>query len=152
MAKAFFIRTLHGLMPEDDQAAQSLRGVRIGQSVAVEVSRPRNAPMMRLYWALCHAIGESIGAEAENISDVLKIKTGHFTAVKTRTETLKFPRSISFAKMTQTDFEAFYSKCCDVVISEWLNHLKTDELKSEIEQMTGVNYQAPKPRNVTRAA
>ena len=147
MTKGVFVRTVTGLMATDETARGCLKGIRIGAMVQVEVSRPRNLQMLRLYWAMCNAIADSIGAETENVSDVLKIKTGHFTAVKTRTETLKFPRSISFAAMSQTDFEAFYSKCCDIVIAEWLPHLTNAELKAEIEQMTGVTYHAAKPRN-----
>lgn len=135
MAKALFIRTVHGLMPEDDAAAQTLKGVRIGASVAVEVSRPRNIQHHRLYWKLCSVIAESIGAEPETISDVLKLRTGHVRTIQTKQGLVRLPKSISFAHLDQVGFSAFFDKACLVVCQEWLPHMRADQLRQDIEDM-----------------
>ena len=143
--KAFFFRTLTGLEPADDEAKVSLRGLGQGEIVACNVSRPRNLKQMRLYWVLCHTIADAIGADASNISDVLKLKTGHFTTVQTKTETLKFPRSISFAKLDQPAFSAFFDKCCAVICAEWLPHMKAPELRKQIEDIVVGNHHGANP-------
>jgi hypothetical protein len=138
MAKGIFRKTLSGLAPDDEASKEMMHGVSIGSLVACEVSRPRNLRHHRLYWALCSKIAESIGAQRENVSDVLKIKTGHFKTVKTKREVLYLPASISFSKMDQTAFSRFYDECCRVVCEEFIPHLRPDELRAQIEQIIGL--------------
>ena len=133
--KALFVRTLHGLMPEDEQGLAALRGVKIGSSVQIEVSRPRNIQHLRLYWNLVSVIAESIGAEAETVSDVLKLRTGHVRTIQTKQGIVRLPKSISFAQLDQAGFSAFFDKACVVVCQEWLPHMKADQLRQDIEDM-----------------
>lgn len=140
MSKAFFIKTLHGLGvdPSDERSREVLKGIPLGATVQVEVTRPRNLNHMRLYWALCGAIADGIGADRENISDVIKLRTGHFTVVQTKTERLKFPKSISFGKLTQAEFSEFFNRACMVVCEEFIPHMKATEMRKQIEQMVGI--------------
>jgi hypothetical protein len=141
VAKAFFVRTLHGLLPDNEQAVEALRGVKIGHHVAVEVSRPRNLNHHRLYWALCNKIANALDVEAENISDVLKLRTGHFTTVTTRSGPVHLPRSISFASMDQTAFKSFFDRCCRVISTEWLPHVRAEQLQTEVLEMMGITWE-----------
>ena len=79
MSKALFIRTPFGLSPDpsDERSREVLKGIPLGASIQVDVTRPRNLAHMRLYWALCGAVADGIGAERENVSDVIKVRTGH---------------------------------------------------------------------------
>lgn len=138
MTKAFFRRTMTGLVPDDDRALASLRGVRVGEVVACDVSRPRNLQHHRLYWAMCSKIANAIDAEPENISDVLKIKTGHFVTVQTKSGPVHLPRSISFAKMDQAAFREFFERCCRVISMEWLPHMNAKQVQAEVLEMMGV--------------
>jgi hypothetical protein len=136
--KHFFRRTMSGLVPADDEAEKALRGVKPGVVVAVEVTRPRNIQHHRLYWAMCSKIANAIEAEPENISDVLKLKTGHFVTVQTKGGPVHLPRSISFAKMDQGEFREFFERCCRVISMEWLPHMSARQVQSEILEMMGV--------------
>lgn len=136
--KAFFTRTAIGLQPADDAAREALAGVPLGAEVACDVTRPRNIRFHRLYWGLVSAIASSIGAQAETVSDVLKVRTGHVRVIKTKDGLLEFPASIAFSKMDQAQFKAFYDRCCMFICEEWLPHLKASELKTQIEQMVGL--------------
>lgn len=142
MADGFFTRTATSLVPADDAAREALAGIKVGTVVQVRVSRPRNINHHRKYWALCSAIASSIGAQSENVSDVLKLRTGHFTVVQTRTERIRLPRSISFAKMDQAAFDKFYQECARVLCEEFLPGAKPGELLNEIEQMLGLPARA----------
>lgn len=146
MAKAFFVKTLTGLQPEDDAGREALLGLRLGQLCEVEIKRPRNLQMHRLFWKLCSTIGEAVGVEPENVCDVLKFRTGHVRQIETKSGVIKVPRSISFAKMDQAAFNTFFDRACVVVCSEWLPHMEATELRREIEQMAGGSYQAPNPK------
>jgi hypothetical protein len=138
MAKTLMLRTLSGLQPTDDMGREALRGIKVGEHVAVEVTRPRNIRHHRLYWQLCQSIAEAVGAKAESVSDVIKVRTGHVTVVKTASGLMEFPRSISFAKMDQAGFSAFFDDACRVVCSEFIPHMKPSELRNDILRMTGV--------------
>lgn len=139
--KAFFQKTPEGtLRPADDAGAEVLQGLKVGAFVAVEVTRPRNIQHHRLYWALCSHIAQAIGASRENVSDVLKLRTGHFTVVQTKTERIRLPRSISFSKLDQAGFRTFFEECVKVVCEEFLPGQQPSALTREIEQMVGIEH------------
>lgn len=140
MSKALFIKTLHGLMPDpsDERSREVLKGLPLGVTVQVDVTRPRNLGHMRLYWALCGAIADGIGAHRENVSDLIKIRTGHFTVVQTKTERMRFPKSISFGKMSQVEFAQFFNEACRIVCEEFFPHMKAGEISKQVEQMVGI--------------
>lgn len=141
MTKAFFRRTLSGLVPDDEAAQAALRGVKPGDVVAVEITRPRNLQHHRLYWAMCSKIGSAIDVEPENVSDVLKLKTGHFVTVQTKSGPVQLPRSISFAKMDQAEFRKFFERCCRVISMEWLPHMSAKQVQAEVLEMMGVTWE-----------
>lgn len=142
MSDGLFIRSVNGLTPADDSAREMMAGLPIGKMVKASVSRPRNLGHHRLYWSLCSAIASSIGAQRENVSDVIKIRTGHVTIVQTKSERYRLPKSISFAKMDQSQFNEFFKECCRVVTEEFLPHMKPGDLVKEIEQMVGLETAA----------
>lgn len=143
MDRPLFIRSVQGLAPDNDTAREALQGVAVGSIVACEISSPRNVNHLRLYWSLCATIGDSIGVHRENISDVIKLKSGHYRTVKTKAETYQFPKSISFAAMkTQGEFSAFFNTACQIVCTEFVPHLKADALRTQIESMLGIASEA----------
>lgn len=142
MSKALMIRTIHGLMvdPSDERSRDILKGVALGATVQVDVTRPRNLQFHRLFWKLCSTIAEAVPGfqTAENVADVLKISTGHFTTVRGQTDTYRIPKSIGFAAMDEPQFKAFFELCCRVICEGWIKHMKADELRNEVFRMIGV--------------
>lgn len=142
MSKALFIRTIHGLMPDpdDDRARDILKGAPLGQPIEVEVRRPRNLQFHRLYWKLCSIIAESVPGfhTAENVSDVLKIATGHYTTVHGKHDVYRLPKSISFAAMDNAQFSEFFERCCQIICGTWVQHMKADALRDDVMRMVGV--------------
>lgn len=141
--KVFMVRTMSGLAPDptDERSAAALRGVKIGASVAVEVTRPRNIQHHRLYWAMCSKLAGSIDAEPENISDVLKIRTGHCVTIQTKSGPIQLPRSISFAAMDQAEFREFFERCCRVISMEWLPHMSAKQVQTDVLEMMGITWE-----------
>lgn len=143
MSKALFIRTAHGLMPDpdDNRSRDILKGVPLGTLMEVETKRPRNIQFHRLYWKLCSVIAESVPGfnAAEEVSDVLKIATGHCTVIKGKADLYRLPKSISFAKMEEPEFRAFFDSCCRVICEGWIKHMKADALRDDVMRMVGIS-------------
>lgn len=138
MTKGVFIRSVTGLVPDDDNAREALLGVAPGTLVMCEVNRPRNLRHLRLYWKLCATVGDAVGVHRENVSDLIKIRTGHYVTVKSATGLHMFPRSISFSKLDQAGFAKFFDEACACVCREFIPHMKPSELRDDILRMAGV--------------
>lgn len=142
MSKALMVRTIHGLMPDpsDERSLGLLKGVPLGALVQVDVVRPRNIARHRLYWLLCGTIAKAIPGNltAENLSDVLKIETGHCKIIKGSRDLYKLPRSIAFHKMEEPEFAAFLDRCCEFICRTWIPHMKADALRDDVLRLVGV--------------
>lgn len=120
MTDFWAIRKGDALHVTDTESAAAFSKVPFGKPVHVQVRQPRNGQHHRLYWTLCQRIADAVGADAENVSDILKIETGHCVTVKSRKHgELRLPRSISFAKMDQTAFREFFDRCITVICETW---------------------------------
>lgn len=138
MTKGVFTRTLTGLVPDCDNAREALAGVPVGSLVACEVTRPRNLKHLRLYWKLCATVGDAVGVHRENVSDLIKIRTGHYVTVKSASGLHMFPRSISFGKLDQAGFSKFFDEACRIVCAEFIPNMKPSKLRDEILRLAGV--------------
>lgn len=136
---AVFRKELGGLRPVNSQADDILAKLKLGDVAAVEVRKPRNLGHHRLYWALCSLVAENMDGDysAEVVSDVLKIRTGHVTVVKTRKGEVFIPKSISFAAMDQFAFNEFFDRALKVVVSDILPRLDSDTLRAEVGAIVG---------------
>lgn len=113
-------RTANVLSPDGDESIVELSKLPFGKPLRVEVKQPRSGPQHRLYWALCQRIGNAVGADPENISDLIKIETGHCEVVKSaKYGEIRLPRSIAYANMDQISFQDFVSKAIDVICNNW---------------------------------
>lgn len=143
MSKVFMVRTMAGLAPDqtDERSIAALKGVKIGQAVMVEVTRPRNLQMHRLYWAMVGKIADAVDLPAEAVSDHLKCETGHCHVIKTKSGVRRYPKSIAFAAMDQPAFREFFERCCRVISTEWLPHMSAKQVQSEVLEMMGITWE-----------
>ena len=137
MSKGLFRKTLSGLSPHNQAAHDLLAKHRIDELLTMDVMKPRNLGMHRLYWALCQKVSENMDGDfnAEVVSDVLKIRTGHVTVVKTTKGECFIPKSISFAAMDQIKFNEFFDRAIRVVCTDVLPGVNSDDLRAEVEAM-----------------
>ena len=138
MTKGVFIRSITGLVPDDDNAREALLGVAPGTLVACEVSRPRNLKLLRLYWKMASTVGDAVGVHRDAVSDVVKLRTGHFRTVKTASGIHYFPKSIAFSKMHEGEFRKFFDEACTIVCREFIPHMNPGALRDDIMRMVGV--------------
>lgn len=143
--KGFFYKNrtrmdLPVLMPDGDEAHKIVTDMAEGEVVEIEVRRPRNIKMHRFFWKLCSFIAQSAaGVEsAEEVAGLIKLGTGHCWVYALADGTvMKVPKSISFASMDQTEFNAFLDKGLDFVAKMILPHLTSEEIIREVERMVG---------------
>ena len=134
--KGFAIRTEHGLTPADQATREAWQRVKVGALCQVDVRRPRNVHRHRLYWAMCQHVADALGnVTAENVSDVLKIETGHCRILRGKTQEWRVPQSISFDKMDEDDFRAFLDRAVAVISEQWLQALPDSEPVQELRKM-----------------
>lgn len=139
MAKGVFKKDLRALRPADPQAEEIMRNLKMGAEVMVEVRQSRNLGMHKLYWALVNLVAENMDGDfkPEVVSDVIKVRAGHVTVVRTAKGEVFIPKSISFAKCDQAEFKAFFDRAIQVVTSDILPGLDSETLRREVYEMIG---------------
>jgi hypothetical protein len=137
--KGVFLKEMSSLRPFDQAARDILAKYKLGDLVAVDVVKPRCIGHHRLYWALCQLVAENMDGDfsAEVVSDVLKIRSGHVTMVRTRKGGVFIPKSISFAAMDQLAFSEFFDRALRVVVSDILPGIDSATLRAEVESIVG---------------
>lgn len=138
--RALFEKHALSLHPADAAASDMLAGIKNGETVMVEIKRPRNLEMHRLFWALMQKVADNQEhyADAEQVCAAFKVATGHCDYVQTKHGMVGVPKSIAFAKMSQDDFRAFFDKALDFLVREVLPGVGKEELRREIDEMLGL--------------
>jgi hypothetical protein len=137
MTATAWMKELGGkLVPADEASRAILTKIKTGEVVRVEVKRPRNTAHHRKFFALLHIVFENQEAyeNPDHLLLALKYAVGHCEIVIAK-DGSKMPlgRSIAFHKMDQSEFEAFYEKCLDVIAKYFLPGVETDALRAEVE-------------------
>ena len=101
----------------------------------LRITRPRNLQHHRKFFALCDLIARNTD-KVDDVDDLvfrLKIATGHCRRhLKSDGTVLYEPRSISFASMDQTEFDAFYERCLDIICAHIIPDLDKNEVEREV--------------------
>lgn len=132
-----FVRTGDGLLPSNHDAEEEYKKLTVGQQVQVVIKKPRNLLHHRKWWALISLIYENQTRyeTKEQLVAALKFYLGHVDTflLKDGTTTGFIPRSISFAKMSQSEFDAFYEKTLDFFAEKVIPGLDKEATRSEVE-------------------
>lgn len=120
METLFVRRVGNALHPDGADCAAVVSKLPFGRAIRVEIKQPRNVRFHRLYWALINRIADAVGADPENVSDLLKIESGYCTLVRSKKYgDIRLPGSISFAKMDEMAFRKFFDCCVQVIHENW---------------------------------
>lgn len=134
------IREGNKLGAAEPTSLEAIEAMRHGEIVTATVRRVRNARHHRLFMALLGIVFANQGryATRAQLLDAVKIATGHYDLY---TLPGKFPvqvcvpRSISFARMPQDQFEEFYGKAVAFIIGEVLPGLDREDLDRQVLEM-----------------
>lgn len=149
MAKLDFIRTPYGLGPGNQTAAEWLEKVTLGKPVGAEVKLRRNPKFHRKFWSMldvAYSNHEWPTIHDERFGDVktsydmfrkyVICKAGYYVAdLKPDGKIRIEPKSISFAKMDEDEFQRLYSAVLDVILQEFLTNWTEGDMDNAVNTM-----------------
>lgn len=143
MSRFLAQKHLGSLRPADEAGEDALRKIGNGEVVSIELKRPRNIKHHRMFWALMTIVHSNMDEAryptVEDLVAAVKIAAGLRTRIVLPNGEVGFiPGSIAFHKMDQTAFSAFYDKVCDLIAKHFLPGVTSDQLREEVEIMTGL--------------
>ena len=124
--KILVINTPHGLVPYGDDDYEEKKKLKDGAIYSVEIKVARNLDFHRKYFAMVSYAWDFLNeAETatfrtkENFRKYLEISAGHCEVIyhPRLQEFVEIPKSISFAKMDNAEFDDLYRRVKDVVFS-----------------------------------
>ena len=135
--RGLFFRKMGALRPADEAAEAIMSKCREDELIAVVVKRGRNLAHHRKLFKLFQIVAENQShyKDAEEVLVAFKFAIGWTDKIKTKRGVVEIPRSISFAKCDQTEFDLFYSKAVDFLVQEVIPGTDGDELRREVEEL-----------------
>jgi len=150
MADIHMTRTPQGLAPATVDAAEMLSKIGIGKPVNAKVSQPRNGKFHRKFFAMLDVAFsnhewpeiETNWGHAKVSPDLFRkyviVRAGHYEAALTpHGEIRAEPKSISWAKMGEDEFEELYSDALNVILKEFLTNWKRGDVENAVNAMLG---------------
>ncbi len=130
------------LVPFDDRAVDAIGKLPRDEPVGIRIVRDRSLPQHRLFWAVLDHVGRATKFEnAERLLVALKIRLGRYDLMKMPNgKIVPVPHSISFAAMTQDQFQTFMDEAVNLICSEVLPGTASETLLAEASAML-----APRP-------
>ncbi|HEC26718.1 MAG TPA: DUF1367 family protein [Gammaproteobacteria bacterium] len=128
------------LRPADKMTDEALSGFGIGEYLSCEIKRPRNGKFHRLFFALLSVVHDNLPEHLESRFPTverllweIKLQTGRFDVAETMGgKTFYIPQSISFAKMDQDEFNAFFDEAMTVITKYIMPGTTIAELREAI--------------------
>lgn len=150
MAEIHMKRAPHGLVPATADAAEMLAKIGIGKPVNAKVTQPRNGKFHRKFFGMLDVaysnhewpeVSTNWGkatVSRDLFRQYVTVKAGYYEAALTpHGEVRCTPKSISWAKMDETEFERLYSAVLDVILAEFLTNWTTGDMDHAVNQMMG---------------
>lgn len=125
-----------------DSDLEAKHRLRDGETVLCSITRPRNIKFHRKFFALVRLTFNNLPEHlatrfcVHNEDDMLarfKIDLGMFDIVEVGEGRALKLGSISFARMDNTQFEEFYSKCLDLVQYVYLEGVDRADILEEVD-------------------
>lgn len=142
MAKLLLRRTLNGFAPADEMSVETAKRYKIGETYRAEVVKPRSRKTLGRYWVLCQMVLDNteMFRSKEQVSDYLKIRTGHSITItaKSTGEIFHVANSIDFDTLDEAEFAALWQRVCDVVVEDILPGISHSEIEYEIQKIVGL--------------
>lgn len=142
VAKLLLRKTIGGFQPADDMSVETAKRFKVGETYRGEIVKPRSRKTLGRYWVLCQMILDNteLFKSKEQVSDYIKIRTGHSTSIVAQKtgEIFHVANSIDFDTLDETQFQEFWSRACDVVAQDILPGITESELNYEVSKIVGL--------------
>lgn len=118
-------RTLTGFVPASTAAADFLQQVPVGKLVKLEGKMPRNLGRHRYYWKMLQITVDNTECfdTVQQLHTAIKATLGYgkWIEVPGASRPLFLEDSISFGKMSETDFVTFMEAAARAITKYWLS-------------------------------
>ena len=123
------------ILPEYSSDYDQLKKLKKDETYVIEIKQPRNLRFHRKFFALLNLAFDNQDTfnNIEHLREWCIMKSGYYVRVATPEGEFFRPKSISFAKMDETEFSELYSKVLDTICN-WLD-ISDEDLQNEL-----VNY------------
>jgi hypothetical protein len=132
------VRQGQRLAAADPISLEALESIREKETVTAVIRRARNPGHHRKFFALLNIVfpHQDQYATIQDLLNALKVATGYFTTGLTIDKIpYMMPKSISWASMTQTEFEQFYNRVVDIITTRILPNVNRDELTDRVNDI-----------------
>lgn len=117
--KVFLVKQGNGsFLPSHNSDYDSLRKIKVGATVSCDIKQPRNVLFHKKFFALINMVYENqeFYDNIDFLRKELTKKAGYYDTYTNHKGTLCFEaKSISFASMSQEDFDDLYQRFLDAV-------------------------------------
>lgn len=128
---------LGALRPAQEQDVEVWSHMKIAERevVKVQISRPQNYKFRCKFFVMLGIIlkNQESYKTVDDLLDVCKLGIGHVRTIQTPQGIVRLPKSISYAKMKAPEFDAFYNRAVDWVLSNVIPGLQRQHLDAEVE-------------------
>jgi hypothetical protein len=140
--KLLLLNTREGLKPLTDDDYDEKKKLKIGEIYEVTIKKPRNLAFFRKYWALLKCAWEYLDERKQeffkNNIEVFR-KSLEITAgwceplfdLETQ-EWVHAPKSISFEKMNETEFNTLYNNVRDILFKAIIPNISKEEFERNL--------------------
>lgn len=135
MSEVVLCKRLTSLIPVDDEGKEALDGIGQGELVKVKITKARNLKHHKKFFSMLQLVfqNQEKFPTLRHLLTAVKLEAGWYEdgPVDFRGRPQYLPKSISFAKMDQTEFDDFYvqaiAACCRL-----LPHLNAQDIEQEV--------------------
>lgn len=136
------LNTTQGLKPCEDEDYEKKKKLKIGEIYRARISKERNYDFHKKYFALIKLAWEYQNERTNDFfkSDIdlfrktIEISAGHCELVYSieRKEWIEIPKSISFNKMDEHEFQDLYERVKDVIFRIFLKNVSAEEFMNNL--------------------
>jgi len=103
-------------MPTYESDLMKAKKVKVGSDVEVTIKKPRNYNFHKKFFALINLgfMNQDITEVFEDWRAIVIMKCGYYRQIETDKGVVWLPKSISFAKMDESEFSELYNKVLDL--------------------------------------
>jgi len=139
MARIYFRNTIDNhFVPDMDSDWEAVKKFRVGEVIAADIKRERNLQFHRKFFALLQLAFQNQDKYKifEDFLVEIKLKTGHYKEhVTTKGRIIYIPKSLSFSKCDEIEFERRYNNAIDVILENFILGSSREEINSMVQQI-----------------
>lgn len=132
-----------GLIPMYDSDLEERKKLKRGDRVLCRITKPRNYEFHKKFFALVRLTYENLPEHLHSMLRIrsekdmltsIKLELGYADRLWYSGKQIAVPKSISFAAMDQAEFERFFARAVDLVLTLYLRGTDRKELLDEVDR------------------